>query len=168
MEHTTSSSLDPADVELVEGLTRLGRELPFNRHLGVTITAVDVGRCETILPADGRLHNHLGGVHAVAELAPMELAGAIASSTRLLPLLRRGYVPVVGALSVSYRAPARGELVARAAVGEEVVAPALAAAAAGERPRVEVAIEVVDAAGTTVVEGDLRFVFVPVDGDEQR
>jgi acyl-coenzyme A thioesterase PaaI-like protein len=165
VDTTTASSIDPADAELVEGLTRLGRELPFNRHLGVAIAAIDVGRCETVLPADERLHNHLGGVHAIAELAPVELAGALAASTRLLPLLRRGYVPVVGALTVRYRAPARGELLARAVVGEEVVAPALAAADAGERPRVEVAVEVVDAAGVTVVEAELRFVYVPVDPD---
>jgi acyl-coenzyme A thioesterase PaaI-like protein len=160
--------LGPAELELLEGLTRLGRELPFNRHLGVEVAAVEVGRCETVLPADERLHNHLGGVHAIAELAPVELAGALAASARLIALLQRGYVPVVGTLSVRYRAPARGELTASAVVDEAVVAPAIAAADAGERPRVEVRVEVRDDADTLVAEAELVFVYVPVKGDDDR
>jgi acyl-coenzyme A thioesterase PaaI-like protein len=146
--------------ELLARLVELGQGLAFNRHLGVEVVALEPGRCETVLPADERLHNHLGGVHAIAELAPVELAGALAVSTRLTPLLTRGYVPVVGGLSVRYRAPAVGRLVARAEVGEEVVAPALAAADAGERPRVEVADQVTAEDGTVVAEADLRFVYL--------
>jgi acyl-coenzyme A thioesterase PaaI-like protein len=145
---------------LIDGLVDLGQGLAFNRHLGVEVAAIEPGRCETVLPADERLHNHLGGVHAIAELAPVELAGALAASTRLAPLLTRGYVPVVGGLSVRYRAAAVGRLVARAEVGEEVVAPALAAADAGERPRVEVPVQVVAEDGTVVAEAQLRFVYL--------
>jgi acyl-coenzyme A thioesterase PaaI-like protein len=151
--------------ELIAGLVQLGEGLAFNRHLGVRVDHVEPGRCRTRLPADERLANHLGGVHAIAELAPVELAGALAASTRLAALLERGYVPVVGGLEVRYRAPAHGDLVATATVGEEVVAPALAAAEAGERPRVTVTVEVTDAAGTVVTVAELRFVYVTVEGD---
>jgi acyl-coenzyme A thioesterase PaaI-like protein len=149
---------------LLDGLVALGEQLPFNRHLGVRVEHLEPGRCRTRLPADERLVNHLGGVHAIAELAPVELAGALAASSRLPALLERGYAPVVGGLEVRYRAPAHGELVARAEVGEDVVGPALAAADAGERPRVEVTVEVTDGAGTVVTVAVLRFVYIAVQG----
>jgi acyl-coenzyme A thioesterase PaaI-like protein len=145
-----------------DGLVQTGSELPFNRHLGVTVSEAAVGRAVTRIADDGRLHNHLAGVHAIAELAPVELAGAVAAATRLQPLLARGYVPVLGALSVKYVAPARGELVATALVGEEVLAPALAAADAGERPRVEVSVELHEHDGTLVAVAELRFVYLEV------
>jgi acyl-coenzyme A thioesterase PaaI-like protein len=149
---------------LLDGLVDLGEQLPFNRHLGVRIEHLEPGRCRTRLPADERLANHLGGVHAIAELAPVELAGALAASSRLTGLLERGYVPVVGGLEVRYRAPAHGDLFARAEVGEEVVGPAIAAADAGERPRVEVTVEVTDDVGTVVTVAVLRFVYLAVEG----
>ena len=145
-----------------DGLVQMGAQLPFNRHLGVTVSELEVGRAVTRLADDGRLHNHLAGVHAIAELAPVELAGAMAAATRLQPLLARGFVPVLGALTVKYVAPARGELLATAVVGEEVLAPALAAADAGERPRVEVRVELHDAQDTLVAVADLRFVYLEV------
>jgi acyl-coenzyme A thioesterase PaaI-like protein len=150
------TAVDP----VMAGLRELGEQLPFNRHLGVEVLDLDTGRCRTRLPADERLANHLGGVHAIAELAPVELAGALAASTRLRALVERGYVPVVGGLEVRYRAPAEGELVATAEVGEEAVVPALVAADAGERPRVEVTVEVTDAEGTVVAVAGLRFVYL--------
>lgn len=152
--------------ELFDALKRLGVELPFNRHLGVEVVELEAGRVVTRLPDDDRLHNHLSGVHAIAELAPVELAGALAASTRLQPLLERGYVPVVGALSVRYVAPARGELLATALVGEQVLAPALATADAGERPHVEVEVEVADLHGTVTAVAELRFVYLDVRGFE--
>jgi acyl-coenzyme A thioesterase PaaI-like protein len=158
----TTASVDGALATLFEGLVDLGEGLAFNRHLGVEVAVIAPGRCETVLPADERLHNHLGGVHAIAELAPVELAGALAASTRLTPLLEQGYVPVVAGLSVRYRAPAVGRLVARAEVGEEVVAPALAAADAGGRPRVEVPVQVTVEDGTVIAEADLWFVYLPM------
>jgi acyl-coenzyme A thioesterase PaaI-like protein len=146
--------------ELAAGLVALGEGLAFNRHLGVVVDHLEPGRCRTRLPADDRLTNHLGGVHAIAELAPVELAGALAASTRLAALLERGYVPVVGGLEVRYRAPANGDLIATAEVGEEVVSSAIAAADAGERPRVQVSVEVTDATGSVVAIAELRFVYL--------
>jgi acyl-coenzyme A thioesterase PaaI-like protein len=157
----TADEQDPRDAVL-DGLVRLGTELPFNRHLGVTVTELEVGRAVTRLADDQRLHNHLAGVHAIAELAPAELAGALAAGTRLQPLLERGYVPVLGAISAKYVAPAHGELFATAVVGAEVLAPALATADAGDRPRIEVAVELHDTQGTLTAVAELRFVYLEV------
>jgi acyl-coenzyme A thioesterase PaaI-like protein len=149
--------------ELLDQLAAFGTSLAFNRHLGVEVREASVGRVVVALPPNPALENHLGGVHAIAELAPVELAGALAASSRLTPLLARGYVPVVGSLTSRFRAPAAGELLATAVVGPEVLGPALAAADAGERPRLEVEVRVIDPGGTVVNVTELRFVYLPVD-----
>lgn len=138
---------DPADV--ARGLAHVGESLPFNRHLGVVAGAVGAGRAEVRLPHDDRLANHIGTVHAIAELAPAEMAAATAASSRLGDLLADGWVPVVKHLAVTYVAPASGTLVAVAEVGQDETDRARAAAAAGERVALEVPVEV--RAGDTVV-----------------
>lgn len=148
------------DDPVVAGLIELGDQLPFNQHVGAQVVRVETGRCVTRLGADERLANHLGGVHAIAELAPVELAGALAASTRLRGLLERGFVPVVRDLQVSYPAPASGELTATATVGEEAVAAAEEALAAGYRPRATAHVEVTDAGGTVVATARLTFVYL--------
>ncbi|MEX1179073.1 MAG: DUF4442 domain-containing protein [Nitriliruptor sp.] len=151
--------------QVLDGLRELGAGLAFNQHMGVEVREAEIGRCVVALPPNGALANHLGGVHAIAELAPVELAGALAASSQLTPLIERGYVPVVGRLATRFRAPAAGELLATALVGSEVLAPALAAADAGERPRVDVEVTVTDPQGTVVNVTELGFVYLPVAAD---
>lgn len=158
----TTPTSEPLDDAVLAGLATGGAELPFNRHLGVEVVELGTGRCVTRLRDDAALHNHLAGVHAIAELAPVELAGALAVSSRLRALLERGFVPVVGGLSVRYTAPAAGELQAIAQVGEEVIAPALAAADDGRKPRVEVEVVVTDAAEVVVARAELTFFYLDV------
>lgn len=155
-----------ADDPFHEGLRQVGDDLPFNQHLGAEVVSIEPGRVSTRLRADERITNHLGGVHAIAELAPVELAGALAASSRLRSLLERGFVPVVGSLSVRYVAPAAGELTATGVVGEDAVAPAVAAADAGERPRVVANVEVTDRHGTTVAVAELTFVYLDMSGTD--
>lgn len=156
----------PTDAEqLLVSLTELGVGLPFNRHLGVEVVDLGPGRCTTQLPANERLHNHLGGVHAIAELAPVELAGALAASSRLLPLVQEGYVPVVRSLAARYHAAAQGTLTATAALGEEALATARQERADGLRPRAVVPVQVTDEAGTLVAEAELTFAYVAIGAD---
>jgi acyl-coenzyme A thioesterase PaaI-like protein len=145
---------------LLHELRKLGETLPFNEHLGVRVRSLEIGRAETELPADERLANHLGGVHAIAELAPVELAGALAASSRLHELVATGRVPVVAGISVRYRAPANGTLVAVAEVGEEAVAHAWAAVEAGRRPRLDVDVEVFDERDVVVLRATCEFVYL--------
>lgn len=150
--------------DVLDQLVALGDDLPFNRHLGVRVRSVGDGRATTVLAASEALTNHLGGVHAIAELAPVELAGAMAASSRLRPLVERGFVPVVGELSVRYTAPASGELEARARVEEEALPAALAAAEAGEKPKAVAEVEVVAADGTVVAQAQLTFLYLDLGG----
>jgi acyl-coenzyme A thioesterase PaaI-like protein len=156
------TTMDPQQAAVLDGVRQLGERLPFNRHLGVEVIEVVPGRARTRLPENEALANHVGGVHAIAELAPVELAGALALSSRVTPLFERGYVPVVGGLQVRYTAPAVGDLVATAEVGDDVLAAALAAADAGDRPRFDVEVSVTDPAGTEVLQASLHFVFILV------
>lgn len=146
--------------ELVAALVAAGEQLPFNRHLGVTVDHAEVGCAEVRLPADPRLTNHLGGVHAIAELAPVELAAAIAVSSRLSAVVARGWVPVVAGMQARFRAPAQGDLVATAVCGPESAQQAEAALDMGDRPRVNVAVTVNDANGTVVLEAEVNLAFV--------
>lgn len=162
----TSGGDDTAAAALLDGLRTLGDGLAFNRHLGARVLELEPGRAVTVLDDRSELHNHLGGVHAIAELAPVELAGALAATSRLGVLLERGHVPVVGELTARYLAPGTGRLTATAQVGEGVVTPALAALEEGRKPRVEVEVLVHDTVGEVVLEAHLTFVFVPVGGDD--
>lgn len=150
------------DEQVAKVLIEQGNQLPFNRHLGVEVVDVAPGWCRARLRADDRLDNHLGGVHAIAELAPVELAGAIAATTRLRALLERGYVPVVGSLSATYLAPARGELMATGTVGPEAIDPALAAADEDRKPKAVATVEVTDVDGTVVATAELTFLYLDV------
>lgn len=145
----------------LDAIAQLGTSLAFNRHMGVEVREATIGRATVALPVNPDLDNHLGGVHAVAELAPVELAGALAAASRAMPLLARGYVPVVGGLTTRFRAPAHGELLATAELGPEALAPAVAAADAGQRPRMRVAVTVTDPTDTVVNQTEVDFVFVP-------
>ncbi|MTV25779.1 DUF4442 domain-containing protein [Nitriliruptoraceae bacterium ZYF776] len=167
---TEPTTTDDVDVdELIAGLVALGSDLPFNRHMGVTVVEVTPGHTVTRLAANADLANHLGGVHAIATLAPAELAGALAASSRLAPLVVRGYVPVAGGLSARYRAPAVGALTATADVPEDALASCLADADAGQRPRVTAPITVTDAAGLVVAEVELHIVYIDAaDADARR
>src|SRR6056297_1518498 len=147
--------------ELLDGLRALGDGLPFNRYLGARVLELTEGRAVTVLEERQELHNHLRGVHAIAELAPVELAGALAVTSRLRGVLERGQVAVVGELTARYLAPGRGRLTATADVGEDVVAPAIQDLDDGRKPRVEVVVVVRDGRGESVVEATLTFVFVP-------
>ena len=153
--------------DLLDGLCALGDGLAFNRHLGARVEELEVGRAVTRLADDPALHNHLGGVHAIAELAPVELAGALAAASRLRAVIAAGFVPVVGELTARYTAPASGELTATAELGPDAEVEASAALAAGERPRATVTVTVTDRRGVVVVEAELVVLFLDAGEAQQ-
>ena len=91
-------------------------ELPFNQHVGLQIAGDPAKVLQ--LPAGGQYLNHLGTVHASAQLALAE-----ASSGEFL--LRAigdltGIVPVVRRLESKFRKPAHGSLTSTATMSEGV------------------------------------------------
>lgn len=139
-------------------LAQVAEQLPFNAHLGVEVGATSEGRGEIVLPAADHLVNHVGTVHAVAELAAAEPAGAMAASSGVLDLIQQGYVPIVKRLSVEYVKPARGELRATAELSDEDAASLREAASAGQRVAVTLPIQVRDADGI-VAEVTVEYVY---------
>ena len=93
----------------------LNNAVPFNRHLGIELTALEPGFCEARLPDRAELQNHVQSQHAGAlfTLADAASGGAFAAAmgerlAEVRPLVRRA--------SVDYTKVARGAIVARAAV----------------------------------------------------
>ncbi len=84
-------------------------ELPFNRHVGIQKSSTDEGLLE--LPQGEQFLNHLGTVHAGAQLALAEacsgefLLKALAGQTLLIPVVRR--------VEAKFKKPANGKITAK-------------------------------------------------------
>jgi acyl-coenzyme A thioesterase PaaI-like protein len=118
-------------------------ELPFNRFVGIE-TASDPTQLLR-LPAGAQYLNHLGTVHASAQLALAE-----ASSGEFL--LRHfgssgGVVPVVRRLESKFRKPANGAVTSTVSVPPEALEQLGADLAAKGRAIVSVAVELHDESG---------------------
>ncbi len=151
---------DPGEVRAM--LAETGQSLPFNEHLGVRVRTVEAGRCVVVLPEQERLENHIGTPHAIAQLAPAELAGSLAAGSHLPDLLDDGWVPVIAGLDVRFRAPAHGEVVAVAEVDGAEVAGARQERGDGGGIHVPVEIDIRAGGGPdTVAVMTGHYVFLP-------
>ncbi|HEX2751066.1 MAG TPA: DUF4442 domain-containing protein [Verrucomicrobiales bacterium] len=118
--------------------------LPFNRLLGLQM-APDSGQLLR-LPAGEQYLNHLGTVHASAQLALAEAS----SGEFLLRELGQvaGIVPVVRRLESKFRKPARGAIISTASTPPEAMDELRAGLAAKGRALVSVSVELHDESGT--------------------
>ena len=118
-------------------------ELPFNQFIGLqTVTEPPhVLR----LPAGGRFLNHLGTVHASAQLALAEAS----SGEFLLRHLgsMNGIVPVVRRLEAKFRKPANGAITSTVTTPPESLDQLRADLAAKGRALTSIAVEVHDESG---------------------
>lgn len=118
-------------------------ELPFNALVGIEF-ADDTAHLLR-LPADPRYLNHLGTVHASAQLALAE-----ASSGEFL--LRHfgsidGIVPVVRRMEAKFRKPANGSMTSGVTVARETLAQLDAELSAKGRALIAVPVELYDESG---------------------
>jgi acyl-coenzyme A thioesterase PaaI-like protein len=115
--------------------------IPFNRFVGLEKAPTD-SEFLLSLPASANYLNHLGTVHASAQLTLAE-----ASSGEFL-LWRFGAIPgitpVVRRLEARFRKPARGRLFAKATVAESEIDQFTADLDAKGRGLVNVSVEIVD------------------------
>lgn len=159
--HRAPGELEPD--ELARLVAQVAAALPFNELLGLEARTIRAGYSEVVLPATDVVRNHVGTVHAIAELAPAEMAAATAATSRLGDLVARGFVPVVRSLHVRYRTGAQGDVVAVAEVGEDQADSARTLLERGERPAVEVAVRM-SSEGDDVGEVTVDVVFLePAD-----
>ena len=117
-------------------------ELPFNRLLGVqTAEPPHVLR----LPSGGQYLNHLGTVHASAQLALAEAS----SGEFLLSFFgsAEGIVPVVRRLEAKFRKPANGAITSTVATPTETLDSFRAELAVKGRAFITIAVELHDQTG---------------------
>ena len=118
-------------------------ELPFNRFLGLETASESTQLLK--LPAGGQYLNHLGTVHASAQLALAE-----ASSAEFL--LRAfgsasGFVPIVRRLESKFRKPANGAVTATIPTPPQMLEQLRNDLAAKGRAMISVAVELHDGIG---------------------
>ncbi len=95
--------------------------LPFNRHVGIQPSTFENGLLE--LPEGKQYHNHLGTIHAGAQLALAEAC----SGEYLVRHFPRAVdvVPVVRNVEAKFRKPAHGRVYGRANVSPELLGAAV-------------------------------------------
>jgi acyl-coenzyme A thioesterase PaaI-like protein len=119
-------------------------ELPFNRLLGIRPASDSAYLLQ--LPAGNQYLNHLGTVHASAQLALAE-----ASSGEFL--LRHfgsteGLVPVVRRAEAKFRKPANGSIMSTASAEPEALAQLNAELSKRGRSIIQITVEIYDECGT--------------------
>lgn len=117
--------------------------LPFNRHVGITKSSTNEGLLE--LPSGEQFLNHLGTVHAGAQLA---LAEACSGEYLLSALSNEtGIVPVVRRVEAKFKKPANGRVIAKINTSLTVIDQSLAELAAKGRCFLTVHVDVFDEHG---------------------
>ncbi|MCD6050222.1 MAG: thioesterase [Verrucomicrobia bacterium] len=128
-------------------------ELPFNRFLGLQLAATSDRVLQ--LPAGGQYLNHLGTVHASAQLA---LAEATSGEFLLRALGSTvGVVPVVRRLEAKFRKPANGILTSTVTTPPEALAALRADLAAKGRTLISVTVELHDESGAHTLSATVEW-----------
>lgn len=117
--------------------------LPFNRHVGIQKSSTAEGLLE--LPAGEQFLNHIGTVHAGAQLALAEacsgefLLSALANKTELVPVVRR--------VEAKFRKPANGRITAKINTSLTALDESIAELAAKGRCLLTVHVDIYDQQG---------------------
>jgi acyl-coenzyme A thioesterase PaaI-like protein len=99
----------------------LEQAIPFNKYLGLEVTAVSDGSGSVRLPEDPNLLNHVGSQHAGALFSVAEAASGAAFVGAFLE--RMGEItPLAKSASIDYRKIAKGPIVATGTLAEEKAA----------------------------------------------
>lgn len=98
--------------------SQMGQNVPFARHAGVEIDAVDKGRASARLPFRPEGLNHIGTQHAAALFALGETASGAAMAGTFAPMLLE-VRPVAAEASIRYFGLAKGQVTADARVEAE-------------------------------------------------
>lgn len=97
-----------ADLESVNAM--MTQAVPFNRVLGIQVTAVEPERVEVALPDAAERLNHVGTVHAAAQFGLGEAASGAMVVASFGDLQVEGFVPLAAEATIRYRRGAKGDL----------------------------------------------------------
>jgi uncharacterized protein (TIGR00369 family) len=131
-------------------------QMPYNAMVGVRILEMDGGRARGALAARTEVGNHVGTMHAGAQFSLIEAVSGAAVSSAFLDLLGRA-VPLAQGAELTYRRPARGDVVAEASMAAEEIARVRAELDSQGRSRFDVQVTVTDAGGTLATEAVMRW-----------
>ena len=128
-------------------------ELPFNSFLGIETASVPSQLLR--LPAGAQYLNHLGTVHASAQLALAEAS----SGEFLLRALgsTSGVVPVVRRLESKFRKPANGAITSTVSTPPEAIEQLHTDLAAKGRAIISVAVELHDESGAHTLSATVEW-----------
>lgn len=130
-------------------------DVPFNRLIGLQREPAG-GAFGVSLPAGAQYHNHLGIVHAAAQLAVAEAA----SGEWMLRNFggRAGeFVAVVRRMETTFKRPARGKIFGRATVGEAARAQLAAELGTKRALSFTVRVDVFDEGGAHSLSGRVEW-----------
>ena len=130
-------------------------DLPFNRHLGLTLTRHNEDEVVCLEPAACHL-NHLGTIHAGALYSLAEAASGHALLTRL-KLQPPELFAVVRTAKVKYRKPASGRVIGVAETADDVISKCIDQLKAKGRALVDIPIKVVDGKHVEVLTGEFSW-----------
>lgn len=135
-------------------------ELPFNSFLGIETASEPTQLLK--LPAGAQYLNHLGTVHASAQLALAEAS----SGEFLLRALgsAAGVVPVVRRLESKFRKPAHGAITSAASTPPEALEQVHADLASKGRAMISVAVELHDESGTHTLSATVEWFIARLPG----
>ena len=128
-------------------------ELPFNSLLGIQIATDSAHLLE--LPAGGQYLNHLGTVHASAQLALAEAS----SGEFLLRHFRstEGIVPVVRRLEAKFRKPASGAVTSTVTAAPTALEQLDAELASKGRALIPITVELHDQSGAHTLSATVEW-----------
>lgn len=134
-------------------------ELPFNKFLGIQVAADSTQLLQ--LPSADRYLNHLGTVHASAQLALAEAASGEF-------LMREfgsndGFIPVVRRLESKFRKPANGAVTSTVSTPTEVIDRLRADLATKGRAMVSIAVELHDESGAHTLSATVEWFITVID-----
>lgn len=128
----------------------LEQAIPYNRHLGLSVTDVADGRGVVRLPEEDHLKNHVGSQHAGALFSAGEAASGAAFVGAFAE--RMGNItPLARSAEISYRQLARGPITATGTLGEAKAA-LLERLDADGKVEFPVQVDLADAGGNSVAE----------------
>lgn len=137
-------------------------EIPFNRFVGIESSASETHLLR--LPASPNYSNHLGTVHASAQLALAEASSGEFLLRRLVTDIPKA--PVVRRLEAKFRNPATGALTSRASVQDGALDRAADELARRGRTFITVTVEVHDESGGHTLSAVVEWFLQKVSANE--
>src|SRR6201992_1029387 len=136
------------DVDLDLIAKSMGTAVPYIGHMGIEVTAMDVGEATALLPDRPELHTHVGSQHAGALFGVAETASG-AAFVGAFAARMGDLTPLARSAEIAYAKVARGPIEAKARLGMPA-AEALAKLDADRRVDFSVEVEMTDAEGLVV------------------